>query len=112
VTTQPSVPTPANVADEAVAALTRDTHDPRWLAARRRMRNAILARSAVQPVAPQPTPTQINPAITSYRSLPLDDPRFQPYYYGPADAFGWTADDAAAFDFRGGGAFTSAPTRA
>ena len=97
----------AAVAEEAVAVLKRPTRDRRWMELRRRMHNAIVARSAASAVAPQP---QGSGAITSYRSVPLDDPRWQPYYYGPNDAFGWfgggdptDATDAAAFDFRGGG---------
>jgi hypothetical protein len=106
-TTRPAI---ANaVAGEAVAVLHRPMRDRRWIEMRRRMRNAIVARSAASPGAPHQMSPQPN-AITSYRSVPIDDPRWQPYYYGPNDAFGWfggadptgvTGD--AAFDFRGGG---------
>ena len=106
-TTAPSIATPANLARDAIAALSRDP-GPRWASARQRMRNAIATAHAQQ----QRYATAGSNGVSATPGVPpppnhglADDPRWQPYFYGPGDTFiGW--GDALShdpFNFHGGG---------
>ena len=106
-TTQPAVESPQQLARDAIAALNRPQRSPRWAEARQKMRNALAAARAQQlrNRLPQPSspPTAYAPPASG---VVIDDPRWQPYYYGPGDATGWGDPNdmfADPFDFRGGG---------
>jgi len=111
-TTQPAIAATDQLAREAVAALNRPQPGPSWAAAREKMRNAI-ATSRAQPRRgvprnPAGTAGSANRPFARPANAIADDPRWQPYYYGPTDPFsgggGWGAglyDDP--FQFRGGG---------
>jgi hypothetical protein len=105
-TTRPTIESPAELARQAIAALRRPQRSPEWAAARQKMRNAIAASRAQQlrntiiaPVASSsPYPPPVNGVV-------VDDPRWQPYYYGPGDGFGAWGEEIYGdpFNFRGGG---------
>jgi hypothetical protein len=92
-------------ANDALARVKQRDANPKWDEARRRMRGALNVRAWSTGRAQ--APGQVAPQYDlAYSSTPMDDPRWQPYFYGPADELsGW---DAAAFGqdpyvFRGGG---------
>jgi hypothetical protein len=104
-TTQPSIETPDQLAQQALVALKRPERSPQWSAARQKMRNAIAAARSQQlrqPIIPPAGSAQSPPPANA---VAFDDPRWQRYYYGPGDGFGgWDGEIYAdPFNFRGGG---------
>ncbi|MEA2710704.1 MAG: hypothetical protein QOF78_3305, partial [Phycisphaerales bacterium] len=104
-TTQPAIETPEVLAREALAALARPQRSVRWSEARQKMRNAIATARSQQLRSAMPPPASNTPYTPAANASIVDDPRWQPYYYGPGDALsGWSSDVFNdGFNFRGGG---------
>jgi hypothetical protein len=105
-TTQPSIET-----------LLSESSDPKWTEKRRQIHNAVAVRNAAarqrmggriadNVVQPQPSGAAIP-------SIPMDDPRWRPYFYGPNDALtGWNDPYGDPFSFQnGGGVYLRSDTR-
>jgi hypothetical protein len=106
-TTQPAIATADQLARDAVAALNRPQPSEPWAAARQKMRNAIATRTQQRRHA---TPASAaSPFAPPANAVVFDDPRWQPYYYGPADPYSggggaWAPSTYGdPFEFRGGG---------
>ena len=108
-TTRPAIATTDQLAREAVAALNHPQPSASWAAARQKMRNAIAtARSHQFRDATIPPPAANSPFPPPANGVVIDDPRWQRYYYGPADPYSgggaWTGSMYGdPFEFRGGG---------
>jgi hypothetical protein len=104
-TTRPAIETADGLAREAIAALKRPQRSPQWSAAREKMRNAIATARAQQSRGAAPAGPPPSGHAPPANGVVVDDPRWQPHYYGPGDQFGGWGDAmfGDAFIFRGGG---------
>jgi len=98
--TRPAIETSDELAREVIAAIKREP-SPQWAAARQKMRNALANARAQQlrntATPPPGTPPPANGGVA-------DDPRWQPYYYGPGRFAGWGGElFRDPFNFNGGG---------
>jgi hypothetical protein len=105
--THPAVASFEDLLARVDARIAAPQRSPEWLKLRRKLHNVVTARMEPQSFAPGVT--QSNPA-QAYAPAPLpgplDDPRFQPWYYGPQDPFtGWVDPFADPFRITGGGGF-------
>jgi hypothetical protein len=100
--TRPAIETPDDLARQAIAAIKREP-SPQWAEARQKMRNA-LASSRTRQLRNAATPPPGTPPAANGGVGIADDPRWQPYYYGPGQFAGWGGEIFRdPFNFHGGG---------
>ena len=104
-TTQPAIDTPDTLAAAVQARLQKGERDPQWEETRDRIHDALAGRESAAPQQPYDVPQGAPAAAGGVAAAPpADDPRFQPYYYGPQDAnTGWNDPSNDSFTVQGGG---------